>query len=184
MARRLTQWVVEEMVRQLAEDRDVCLVLHPAMVPANGVPRVIRDGRRWLLHRYLYYRMEGEDSPMLFLQDGTCQTLGCMNPYHRWQAPKGSARVHRRCPNNHEYRASDIRPDGTRQCGRCKRAHRERHNAKRRKGKYRRGWCPKGHRMTRDNVYITTSKDGRTHRKCRICAIDRQRTYRERKKNG
>src|SRR5690606_6985632 len=68
VARRLTYWVVEEMVRHLSGDRADCLVLHPSMVPQNGEPRVVRDGKRWLLHRYLYYRVEGHDSDLLFVK--------------------------------------------------------------------------------------------------------------------
>lgn len=179
MARRLTYWVVEEMVRHLSGDRADCLVLHPSMVPQNGEPRVVRDGKRWLLHRYLYYRVEGHDSDLLFVK--ACDTLGCLNPYHRLQVKRGSARTHRLCPNGHEYRKADVRPDGSRGCLRCERARRERSNARRRKGRFPRGRCPKGHRLSGDNVYRTRRADGTYRRRCRTCAIDTQKNYRNKR---
>ena len=37
--RRLDHWTVENMVRTLEEDRDICLVLNPSMRPTTGMPR-------------------------------------------------------------------------------------------------------------------------------------------------
>lgn len=179
MARRLTKWMVEDMVRTLATDPDTCILLSSAVTPGKGPARVIRDGKRWSLHRYLYYRVEGvEPDPTYALLPGGCATDGCLNPFHRvpskWRA--GSKRT--RCPNGHKYTPSNTIKGGRYRCRKCT----VDRNARRRKQEYPQGWCHHGHRMSGSNVYRYTRADGTTGRKCRTCQLDRQRAYRERNK--
>lgn len=174
---RINEWIVEDMVRALEGDRDTCIVLNASMMPKTGTPRVIRDGKRWTLSRYLYYRVTGTDPREAMLS--ICPIEGCLNPFHRELSMRRSRAHLKGCPNGHDYT-----PENTLRHGRyrCKQCYLDR-LARKRKGAYGNGYCrSKGHRLTKANTYNYTTKDGRQQRRCRTCALDNQRLYRERKK--
>lgn len=89
MALRLDQWRIEEIVRAVRENPDACVVYvgheHDKRM------RVSRDGRKLLLHRYIYWRITGEQlDPSVALLPGGCRTEGCLNPGHRIPSRKRS----------------------------------------------------------------------------------------------
>lgn len=172
---RLTHWVVEDMVRTLMRDNDVCMVLNPDMRPKAGMPRVDRDGHKWYLHRYLLHRVSGRETDECLL--AACPTSGCVNPFHFERSRRRGRRVITHCPNGHEYTPENIERRGAYKCKTCRKAR----LARNRKGEHGRGYCRKGHRFTKKNTYVITAADGTTSRKCRTCTIDNQRRYRERK---
>lgn len=173
--RRLDAWTVEEMVRTLQRDPDLCLVLHEDMWPDTGMPRVQRDGKRWSLHRYLLFRVTAEEPKESLL--AACPTYRCLNPFHFERSMRRGRRVVTHCPNGHEYTPRNTEKHGKYKCKTC----REARLARKRKGEYGRGYCRHGHKLTKNNVYLYTTASGRTFRKCRRCQLSNQRAYRERK---
>jgi len=175
MRRRLDAWIVEDMVRALENDRDVCLVLNPSVRPQTGMPRVKgEDGKRRSLPRHLLYRTVGETAHSLL---AACPTSGCMNPHHFEWSMRRSRPVRTHCPNGHEYTPENIEVHGD---YRCKTCYQER-LARNRKGEHGRGYCRHGHKLTKSNTYLYTTASGITRRKCRKCAVETMRAYRERK---
>lgn len=176
---RLTPYLVEQIVSTLTQNPDRCVVMAPGM---NPYPRIVRDGRRWALHRYLYARFMGVDLPRtLALMPGGCPTRGCITPAHGIvTSVRGHGGPHSHCPNGHEYVPSNV-SHGTRwKCVRCHDAW----LARKRTTTKRRGYCRHGHKMTKTNVYRWTDASGKTHRRCRRCQIDRQHAYRNRQKEN
>lgn len=174
-ARRLTPWIVEEMVDFLRESPDTCLLLNPSMIPKTGMPRVNRDGRRIALHRYLYLRVTEEEPGGCLL--AACPTPGCLNPFHWELSQRRGRRIITHCPNGHEYTPDNIERVGKFKCKQC----RIDRLARRRKGKYGRDYCRHGHKKTPGNTYTTREPDGTLTRRCRTCQKDNQRRYRERR---
>lgn len=173
--RRLSHWIVEDMVATLTRDPDICLVLNPEMVPKTGMPRVVRDGKRYLLHRYLLFRHSGREPREALL--AACPTPGCLNPYHFERSMRRSRKIVTHCPNGHEYEPHNVVKGQRYKCLICH----EMNKARRRKGEFGQGYCPRGHRHTKTNTYITRRDDGTTRKRCRKCALETQRRYRERK---
>lgn len=173
--RRLDAWTVEEMVRTLDRDPNICIVLNPSMMPKTGMPRVTRDGKRRFLHRYLLFRLTAEETTECLLV--ACPTSGCMNPFHYERSMRRGRRVVTHCPNGHEYTPSNVEKHGRYKCKTCRVAR----LARNRKGEHGRGYCRHGHKLTKGNTYLYTTAAGETKRKCRRCTIDNQRRYRERR---
>lgn len=177
--RRITPWIVEEMVRALGVSKDTCILLHPGMLPKNRMPRVrTGDGRRMYLHRYLYWRATGEelDPAIALIRD--CKSSTCLNPFHFRQSRRRSLqRVV--CPNGHRYPKQDrVELKWGYRCLVCY----EERLRRNRKGKHGKGKCRKGHWLTGENVYwYTRQRDGKRIRKCRRCAKEVQQQYRDRK---
>ena len=175
MRRRLDAWIVEDMVRALESDPDICLVLNPSMRPQTGMPRVAHQGKRIFLHRYLLIRATGEDTKECLL--AACPTPNCLNPFHFERSMRRGRRVRTHCPNGHEYTPENIERHGDYKCKQCQADAR----ARRRKGEHGRGYCREGHRLTKTNSYFIRSASGRVTRRCRTCHLANQRRYRERK---
>jgi hypothetical protein len=176
---RLTPYLVEQIVSTLAQNADGCVVMAPDITPN---PRIVRDGKRWALHRYLYFRVLGVELPRtLALMPGGCTTRGCINPSHGIVTSVRGSGANSHCPNGHEYTPSNVL-HGNRyiKCRTCNEARK----ARRRTTNYRAGWCRQGHKLTRSNTYRWTDADGRAHRRCRQCQLDRQHAYRNRQKEN
>lgn len=78
---RLTRWLVDEIVRSHLANPGACIQLNGY---GPGPHRVMRDGRKWYLHRYLEYVDTGvEPDPLWAMLPGGCTTDGCLNPRHR-----------------------------------------------------------------------------------------------------
>lgn len=167
---RLSPFLVEQIVSTLTVDPDRCVVMAPGM---NPEPRVVREGKRWSLHRYLYFRLTGIDLPRSeALLWNHCGTRGCMNPFHRKVTRRRGVR--RVCPNGHPYTAENtIRDQGRYRCRICWEARHQRP---------RKTTCRQGHPLTEDNLYRWTDASGFEHSRCRQCQIDRQHAYRNRQK--
>lgn len=179
--RRLTHWMVEQAVSALTTNRDTCIVFQGDVGPAEGPVRVVRDGKRWTLTRYLYFRVEGiAPSPAICLLPGGCNTDGCFNPFHHVASRRRGTRVQTRCPHGHEYTPSNIIHGGKYKCRTCYEARK----ARRRTGEYGNGWCRKGHRLSKKNTYRWVDAAGKTHRRCRRCQLDSQHAYRNRMKEN
>lgn len=177
--KRLDHWTVENMVRTLQEDPDLCLVLNPSMRPKTGMPRVHRDGRLVYLHRYLLARVStGEPTRDCLL--AACPTPGCVNPFHFERSKRRGRRVITHCPNGHEYTPDNVEKHGKYKCKTCRASR----LARRRVGEHGSGYCRNGHRLTKSNRYVIVMADGRVVRPCRTCRIEAQRAYRERKARG
>jgi hypothetical protein len=176
---RLSPYLVEQIVSTLTLNPDRCVVMALGMNPS---PRITRDGKRWSLHRYLYWRATGVELPRtLALLEGGCLTRGCINPHHRKVSSVRGTGPRTACPNGHEYTPSNImHGHGRYKCLTCHEAR----LARRRTTEFRRGWCRQGHRLSRDNVYLWTDASGKTHRRCRRCQLDRQHAYRNRSKEN
>lgn len=175
---RLTPYLVDQMVSVLAQNPDRCVVMALDMTPN---PRIVREGKRWTLHRYLFYRVNGVPLPSrLCLLPGGCTTRGCLNPGHRIATTSHGAYSRRTCVNGHEYTPSNI-SHGTRwKCVKCHAAWNER----RRTSTHQRGVCRNGHKMTKSNVYRWLDANGTSHRRCRRCQLNSQHAYRNRKKEN
>lgn len=173
--RRLDHWTVENMVRTLREDRDICLVLNPSMRPTTGMPRVHREGGLIYLHRYLLLRVT--EQPFRESLLAACPTPGCVNPFHFERSMRRGRRVITHCPNGHEYTPDNVEKHGKYKCKTCRASR----LARRRVGEHGAGYCRNGHRLTKNNRYVITTSDGKQVRPCRTCRIEAQRRYRERK---
>lgn len=177
--RRVDRWIVEDMVRALENDRDICLVLNPSMRPQDGMPRVEQNGSRVYLHRHLLFRTTGEVTTDCFI--AACPTPFCVNPFHFERSRRRGRRVITHCPNGHEYTPDNVEYHGNYKCKTC----RINRLARNRKGQHGQGYCHKGHRLTQANTYVITMANGKVVRPCRTCRLDNQRRYRERKRaNG
>lgn len=177
--RRLDTWTVENMVRTLESDPDICLVLADSMRPKTGMPRVDRDGHRWFLHRYLLYRLTEDRTTECLL--AACPTYGCVNPFHFERSMRRGRRIRKQCPNGHDYTPDNVERHGKYKCKTCRRARLARENS----AGYKSGYCRNGHRLSKANTYVINLANGKTARPCRTCRIDNQRRYRERKRaNG
>lgn len=176
---RLTPALVEQMVSVLTVNPDRCVVMAPGM---TAKPRIVRDGKRWSLHRYLYARCLGVELPRtLALMPGGCTTRECINPSHGIVTSVRGSGPHTHCPNGHEYTPSNVL-HGNRyiKCRTCNEARK----ARRRTTNHRAGWCRQGHKLTAGNTYRWLDAKGNAHRRCRRCQIDRQHAYRQRQKEN
>jgi len=171
---RLTPLLVEQMVSVLTTNPDRCVVMAPDM---TRNPRIVRDGRRQTLHRYLFERLSGvELARGMYLLPGGCDTAECLNPWHHVLTDTPAERMV--CPNGHRYRADDA--PGRYRCRICYEARK----ARRRKPREPQRRCHNGHRLTKATVYQWTDKNGKRHRRCRRCQIEAQRNYRARHKEN
>lgn len=175
---RLSPYLVEQIVSTLTINPDRCVVMALDM---NPNPRIIREGRRWALHRYLYHRLLGGEVPrgVAFLPWG-CGTANCLNPHHRVLTSSHGIVQRGTCPNGHEYTPTNT-SFGTR--WKCRKCH-EDWLARKRTSTHRAGWCRQGHKMTKGNVYRWVDSKGIPHRRCRRCQLDRQHAYRQRQKEN
>lgn len=166
----------DEVLAELLEDTDRCLLFHPSVARSGNAVVFKRDGRQWRLPRWLHVKLTGKEADGFLVNDSPCAGFGCQNPYHhRLVATQGRPGIDRdQCPLGHAYVPSNVRTTGQVKCRRCYEAR----LARRRKTPRRRGYCAAGHRLDGANGYIWTDKQGRKHHRCRICARKYMRKYR------
>lgn len=175
---RLTLDDEKTLIRTIRANPDSCVVLPAAAYRVDGVVTVTRDNLTWTLPRWLFTKMIGYVPEGKHLKR-TCITEGCVSPMHRRIARPERA-PHEACPNNHPYtpKTTGEWPNGMRRCLICQQGRNQR------KADARGGYakpkteCAQGHALTKRNTYTWKDKNGRKHRKCRACALVRQRQYR------
>jgi hypothetical protein len=166
------------MVSVLTINPDRCVVMALDM---TRNPRIVREGKRWALHRYLHYRLIGVEVPReVALLPGGCTTRDCLNPHHRVLTFARGTFQRKACPNGHPYTPTNT-SFGTR--WKCRKCH-EDWLARKRASTRRVGWCRNGHKMTKRNVYRWVDAKGTAHRRCRRCQLERQHAYRQRMKEN
>jgi hypothetical protein len=138
-------------------------------------------------HRLTYELWVGPIPEGLEL-DHLCNTPACCRPSHLEPVTglenrqRGTKR-RKRCGRGHYYskRNTYITPQGVRMCRECRRIHGRINDAKRRPSHLPKrispNHCFRGHLLTEENTYRI---DG--ERRCRKCSADRQRGYRQAKK--
>lgn len=174
---RFTKQLEAEVMSTLEDNYRVCVVFPEEMYRSDNQIIIHRDNMSMLLHRYLYQHLIGPLTRQQYLL-GTCKTPGCMNPYHREIAsrPQGN-RVRTKCPNGHPYSPDNLLAQG--RIVRCRTCYAQRISKTRKSGVYPRpNVCAQGHFLTEGNLYIHRDKQGRVHRRCRTCSIDKMRERR------
>lgn len=135
---------------------------------------VYRDNVQEFLHRRLYRILIDPAIRRNYLIR-TCETIGCINPYHYRLGRERAPLSRDVCPNGHEYSPENLTPTG--HCRICVEAHIERRKAATAAGKVVKQpatHCPSGHEFTPENTYEYPGKYG-MYRKCRTCTHLRNR---------
>jgi hypothetical protein len=172
---QLSPELEQKMLRAI--ERDACITL-PKATRKDGSAVVTVDGLQISLHRHLHKIAIGPLAPSQKLLPN-CPTWACANPKHREiRSIRGRSKRRKRCPNGHLYKGNET-PPGTRdRCKICLEARR----ARTRKTLVRKGFCHQGHKLTKDNVYLNTDKQGLIHRRCKKCHLAKTRAARAHRK--
>lgn len=171
---RFSKLTEEAVLASLRAEPDTCITFPPEAY-RNGTILIYRDNLTWRLPRYLDEQIHFKLREDIYLLSN-CKTKGCMNPNH-FVASRRPYKERRACINGHRYTKKNLLPEGQRD--RCRECY-EAKLARRRSGGagYPRGWCHKGHKLTPENSYLTTDRDGVTHRRCKQCHLARTRAAR------
>jgi hypothetical protein len=148
---RFTKAREADLINEIAEAPDRCVVLPREVYREDGNILIFRDGLAQFLHRYLYEQMVGPLPRGRFLVR-TCGTVGCQNPFATHREVTDTSREKRGVkprPTTGGPAAPEINRSKTH--------------------------CPQNHEYTEENTYTWTGKDGYTRRKCRACTIARTR---------
>lgn len=148
-----------------------------------------RDGRDSYVHRIAYELFVGVIPEGLEVHH-TCCNRSCVNPDHLelvTHAENIALIDNKRkayCPKGHPFDETNtyISPKGNRQCKTCRRAATKAAHEKRRRAagmKDLSKTCKNGHERTPENTIVTTMKDGRERRRCRICREEQSHTRRK-----
>lgn len=138
---------------------------------------IYRDNLAKSLHRFLYEAAFGKLPATLFLER-TCRERRCVNPHH-YRTTDRSRPLQQQCRNGHRYTKGNTRIDGrgVRHCIRCEVARKARR--RRAANLPRPGYCKKDlHRITPENDYPWTDRQGRVHHVCATCKREYQRERR------
>jgi hypothetical protein len=171
---RFPREMERQMMHTIISTPDAHVTVEPEAYRADGFVVIYRDNLAKLLHRYLHDRLISPVTRGAYLER-TCHNERCVNPYHhRITKRSGKPRTH--CPNRHRYTPKTTHVDrhGVRHCLTC----RAEKNARRRKGTLARGVCAKGHKITPENDYPWTDRQGRVHHRCAKCKRDYQKSRR------
>lgn len=103
---------------------DGCWEWHGYVMP-NGYGQVRREGKAWLVHRYVFTKLVGPIPDGLDI-DHKCRNRACCNPFTCLEPVTRSENLKRghhynklktKCPSGHEY---DYMVGTSRWCKRCK----------------------------------------------------------------
>lgn len=173
---RFTQRLEGEVLSALRTSPDACITFPEAMYRPDGSIMVHRQNRSFRLHRYLASQLGIEVERGTYMHP-RCKTKGCMNPMHRTTSRRSSVgRNATACPNGHRYTTATTLSEGRYRCKTC----RDLRNARRRTGPRPYGYCRReGHRLSDDNVYVSTDVRGQQHRRCKKCTLARMKERNE-----
>lgn len=178
MTLRLSRKREQDLVLAVIRDEKACVVFPlEAYTRADGALAVHRDGLQELLHRRLYRQIRLTNLGRAKLER-TCDTFGCVNPFHfalRAGLQPGSRS---RCANGHLYEEVGVTPTG--HCVICaeRRAkRREREGLSQAQINAAKTHCPANHPYNEANTYVAHSPNGNARRRCRACnlAVSRRR---------
>lgn len=163
--------MLRDAIATLTHRPQVCVTFPADCYREDGAIFLAREGRGWLLHRYLAHVL---GAPMARYMHRTCKTTGCVNPRHCTLSTSPRTGPRKTCRNGHRYTPANLVSAGHYRCRKC----RDAANDRRRKGTRRRGWCNQGHKLTADNVYTWVNGQGKTGRRCKTCHLQRVREQR------
>lgn len=160
---------------------------------SGGYGNLRRAGKSDYAHR-VSYRLSGREIPKGFHVDHLCRNTRCVRPEHLEAVPpvvnirrgaSGYGGVRTECRHGHDITDPAnvyTQPDGGRRCRVCSRAITARQTAERRergdRRKLHKTECVRGHAFDEGNTRV----NAKGHQKCRACARENEKKYREARK--
>lgn len=158
-----------DLISHLRRDRQSCLIVDATASRADGSILVYRENVAEYLHRRLYRLLIQDDLRRSYLKR-TCDTVGCLNPYHYRVAGDLRPGARTACPHGHRYTDANTSPEG--HCAECT-ADRRPSGPRRPVGiaaiNAAKEHCPVGHPYDEENTFRYTDTGGHVRRKCRAC---------------